>query len=86
MTLSQTPSAKPRKPYTKRASKKAQIIEPIIRKRIIKEEFLGWNKKQTIAYFFERIETIDGEIKDLYVALPDDGKEIYYLEKPKLGQ
>ena len=83
MTLSPTPPIKTRKPYTKRASKK-MLEEPTFVKKILKEELLGWNNKETIAYFFETIETVDNETKEFYVAVPDEGVRIYTEERPKI--
>ena len=80
-----TPLIKTRKPYTKRTSKVSpQPPETTFFKKIIKEELLGWNDKFTTAYFQEKIETIDGEIKDFYVTVPDEGVRIYTDEQPKI--
>ena len=84
LPVQSTHSTKTRKPYTKRTPKNIQPDQPTFVKKIIKEELLGWDDKFTTTYFQEKIETVDGEIKDFYVTVPDVGVKVYNEEKPKI--
>jgi len=75
-------SAKPRKPYAKRQPK-VKPPQPEV-KKILKEELLGWNDNYKTAYFFEKVEWITGEVKEVYVTILENGNKIYSDTQPKI--